>query len=224
MPEKVADQAVLLQREPDVDVLYGPVIVEQWSETESRREQLPIPEPHDPWTLLARWFLPQTGAPLWRKRALLHIGGWTPDQPCCQEHELYLRLLIARKRFRYAPATGAVYRRFPTGTVSTSDMALVRRERMKIEERLERHLAATGQLTPERQWAINQARFEMARHAWPEDRAEALAIFATISEPHRFRPNGAAATEIYRVVYGMLGFEATERIAAVRRRLARRFQ
>ena len=32
----------------------------------------------------------QTGAPLWRRQAICEVGGWKPDQPCCQEHELYI--------------------------------------------------------------------------------------------------------------------------------------
>ena len=60
------------------------------------QEPVPIPEPHDPWILLARWYLPQTGASLWRKQALLDVGGWKPGQPACQEHELYLRLVDQR--------------------------------------------------------------------------------------------------------------------------------
>ena len=73
----------------DVDVVYSPSLIER----DGTREELEIPEPHDPWILLARWFLPQTGSPLWRKQAIVDVGGWSVDQPCCQEHELYFRLL-----------------------------------------------------------------------------------------------------------------------------------
>ena len=79
------------------------------------QEVIPIREPRDPWILLARWWLPQTGGPLWRRQALIDVGGWKPDQPCCQEHELYLRLLQARAEFCYFEECHAVYRHWSRG-------------------------------------------------------------------------------------------------------------
>jgi len=217
LPDKIASQIAALGTLPHIDVLFGPLIVEWHHDGATRVTDLAIPEPHDPWMLLALWRLPQTGAPLWRKSALEDVGAWSNNQPCCQEHELYLRLLIAGKRFAYRRANGAVYRSFPTGTLSTRDPAFVRSERMKIEKRLEDHLHKIGELTPNRQWAINQARFEMARVAWNEDRGEAREILAAIAAADSFRPNGAAAPFLYRLVYRLLGFEMAEHIAAMNR-------
>lgn len=217
MPDKIASQVVALKASPEVDVVLGPVIVEWHLNGATRVTREQIPELRDPWMLLAHWKLPQTGAPLWKKAALEDIGGWSVDQPCCQEHELYLRLLMAGKCCTYHPATGAVYRRFSKGSLSTHYPALVRRERLKIENRLEEHLSSIGALTPERQWAINQARFDMARSAWNEDRQEARAILATIAALDRFKPEGVTAPPLYRVAYHLFGFETAERIATIRR-------
>lgn len=219
---KIARQLVELAKAPETDVIYGPVTMESYFDGRmTERAVSTIPEPHDPWLMLALWRLPQTGSPLWRKSALLDVGGWTVDQPCCQEHELYLRLLIAGKAFHYTPAGGAVYRRFSGSTLSTRNMTLVRGERLKIEKRLEDHLRDNDMLTPERAWAINQARFDMARSAWAENRDEARTIHAAISTPRApFRPVGPNAPLIYRIAYAALGFEAAERIAEMRRGLA----
>lgn len=218
---KVAGQLAVLRRHPEADVLYGPVTIEWYSRVGVERKLEEITEPHDPWVLLARWYLPQTGSPLWRRAALMDVGGWREDQPCCQEHELYLRLLLANKRFVYHPEGGAVYRRFEHGTLSTKNPPLVRTERAKIEARMEQFLLESGAMTPERQWAIDQARFEMARSAWPQDRREARDLHsAIVSRP--FRPGGTAAPRGYRLAYGLLGFEAAERLANVRRALLNR--
>ena len=216
-PEKVASQVAALDDHPDVDVLFGPSIVEWHANGSTYVTFEEIRQPHDPWQLLALWRLPQTGAPLWRKSAVKEVGAWAVGQPCCQEHELYLRLLMAGKRFRYDRATGSVYRRFATGSLSTRDPALVRGERLKIEKRLEDHLQSIGELTPERQWAINQGRFEMARIAWNQNRSEARAILATIAAAKSFRPVGPAAPPLYRLAFRLLGFEVAERIAAINR-------
>src|SRR5262249_5579010 len=139
-------------------------------------ELVPIAGPYDPWMLLAAWGLPQTGAPLWRKQAIFDVGGWTPDQPCCQEHETYLRLLMSEKRFAYHPTNGAVYRQWSMDTVCKRDISEVHRRRLEIEQRLEDHLRETQQLTSERLRAINQARFQIARIAWQYDPSLAVRI------------------------------------------------
>lgn len=215
LPDKITNQVAAVERNGGVDVLFGPVTLEHLTESGARRELLPIPQPHDPWVLLARWYLPQTGAPLWRKAAIADVGGWTPTQPACQEHELYLRLLMARKRFRYDAHTGAVYRQWGEHTLWKANQARTRQLRLEIEDRAESFLRGQNELTAERHWAINMARFETARAAWQEDRTEALAIIQRIrhSMP-AFMPSGEAAPPRYQAAYRWLGFAATERLAS----------
>ena len=112
LPHKIARQMEFVTARADLDVAFGPVTIEHWSENGTRRE------------LLASWGLPQTGAPIWRKQAILDVGGWKRDQPCCQEHELYLRLLVSEKRFAYHPRNGAIYRQWSNETVCNRDIAV----------------------------------------------------------------------------------------------------
>jgi glycosyltransferase involved in cell wall biosynthesis len=214
LPEKVAQQIEFLEEHPETDIVYGPSTLEYWSEKETRRELLPIPETDDLWVLLARWYLPQTGAPLWRRKSLLEVSGWNPNQPCCQEHELYLRLLMAGKQFSFCPHNGAIYRQWSEQTVCKHDKPEVRRQRLEIERRAEAFLMERNELTSARRWATNQARFEIARLAWQQDCDEALSIMMTIrrSDPG-FQPGGAAAPTHYRMVYRTLGFRVAEIIA-----------
>lgn len=220
LPHKVRLQAESLAANDDVDVVFGPIILEHLDGGHARREVIPIPHPHDLWVLLARWYLPQTGAPLWRRSAIEDVGGWEPTQPACQEHELYLRMLIAGKQFQYLDHTGAVYRQWSEHTLWKADKARTRRLRLAIEDRAETFLRDRQMLTPERHWAINMARFEMARSAWQHDRAEALSIIQSIRESlPAFMPAGDAASRSYRWLYRSLGFTATEILADLRRRL-----
>jgi hypothetical protein len=219
--DKIAAHAQFVRANPDTDIVYGPVIFEHWNGEDVREELVPIPEPHDDWTLLASWKLPQTGGPLWRKQAVLDVGGWKVDQPCCQEHELYLRLLIGGKRFRYFESTGAVYRQWSNDTVCKRDMREVHRRRLMIEATAEHHLRATGNLSAARRNAINQARFEIARAAWQYDRKVALDIVDLIraSDP-AFSPGGPAAPTRYRAIYRPFGFAAAEFVAERQRQLS----
>lgn len=224
LPGKVRDQLEVVDQQPDVDVLYGPETLEVQGSGAPVQSWAPIDPPYDPYVLLALWKLPQTGAPLWRKAALEDVGGWREDQPCCQEHELYLRLLMAGKRFSYHPsARGAVYRRFDGGTLSTRNPAQVRAERARILHRLAEDLRLRGELTAERQWAIDQGFFDMARASWNEDREEARQHYAAISG-NVFSPFGKTAPPAYRLVHRMFGFEGAERVAATKRRIASAFR
>jgi glycosyltransferase involved in cell wall biosynthesis len=218
LPDKIATQLEFITAHPQMDVVFSPVTMEYWTDAGSRRELLPIPEPRDVWVLLARWFLPQTGAALWRKRAILEVGGWKADQPCCQEHELYLRLLMAGGRFGYCASAGAVYRQWRELTVCKRDKPETRRRRLDIEQRAEDFLREGNTLTPERLDAINQARFEVARMTWLDNPRAAKDIVRTIrlSLP-RFVPRGRAAPATYRALYRFCGFAAAERLAAWKR-------
>lgn len=214
LPDKVAKQVEFLAAHPATDVVFGPVTMEHCSESGTRRELLAIPEPHDLWVLLARWYLPQTGAPLWRKQAIVDVGGWKSDQPCCQEHDLYLRLLMAGKCFGYCANSGAIYRQWGEHTVCKLDKPEVRRRRSEIELKAENFLREHGELTVARHWAINQARFEMARTAWQVSREEAMSIMEGVrkSQPD-FLPAGDAAPGRYRMIYRAFGFRAAETVA-----------
>jgi glycosyltransferase involved in cell wall biosynthesis len=219
LPPKISQQMEFIGQQSGLDLVFGPITLEHWSSRAARCELLPIPEPHDPWMLLASWRLPQTGAPVWRRQAIIDVGGWKIDQPCCQEHELYLRLLIHEKRFSYHHSNGAVYRQWSTETVCKQDIPEVHRRRLDIERRLHDHLARKNILTPERLHAINQALFEIARIAWQYDSRLASGIMRSVklSDP-KFSPTGTAAPPQYRLVFKSLGFETAERWAAALRK------
>jgi len=224
LPDKLERQMDFLSGQPETDVVYGPSLFEytdpDGAKPPRRREQN-IPHPADPWVLLARWFLPQTNAPLWRREAIESVGGWKPDQPCCQEHELYFRLLAAGKRFAYCPHAGSIYRQWSEETVCRKDPARTRRVRLGILDDIEEHLSRADELTAPRRQAVNVARFEIARHCWQHDKDAAVDLMRRIlqSDP-AFQPEGPAAPRLYRTLFRLAGFSAAERVAAMKRAIA----
>jgi glycosyltransferase involved in cell wall biosynthesis len=214
LPDKITKQVQFLIKHPDAEIVFGPVTLEHWSERKIRLEPLPIPELHDLWVLLARWWLPQTGAPLWRKQAIVDVGGWKSGQPCCQEHELYLRLLIAGKRFEYCSTNGAIYRQWGNVTICKKNPREVHRRRLEIVQLAQEHLQEKNQLTSERLTAINQGRFEIARAVWQYEAAFATDIMRAVQKDQPlFIPCGTAAPARYRLMYRSFGFAQAERIA-----------
>jgi glycosyltransferase involved in cell wall biosynthesis len=220
LPDKVEQQVECLGTMPEIDILYSPSIYEHDNEGLNQQTVFAIPEPRDPWVLLARWYLPQTGSPLWRKQALLDVGGWQVGQPVCQEHELYLRLLIGKKQFHYFDQAGSVYRQWSVSTLCRKDLSFTIHHRLIIETRLEEHLQAEGLLTQDRLQAINQARFECARMEWLKNPQQAKQIIAAIrSRSPKFVPSGEAAPKSYQIVFRILGFMMAERIADLKRKM-----
>jgi glycosyltransferase involved in cell wall biosynthesis len=214
LPYKIKLQMDALAGSNDADLIYGSITLEDWSNGHPRLERMPIHELEDVWEALALWHLPQTGSPLCRKLSIEQVGGWNDAQPCCQEHELYLRLLIAGKKFKYYPCDGAVYRQWSDATVSKKEIKEVHRRRLEIEQKIEDHLRRTNQLTSERMRAISQARFEIARGAYQYDPEFASSIVKNVKlrDPD-FSPTGNAAPLHYRLAFRLFGFDVTESLA-----------
>lgn len=217
LPGKVAEQMECLAANPAADVIYSPALFEEWADdnTPLPLQSFPLPPPHDPWTHLGRWRLPQTGGSLWRKQAIIKAGRWDEALPCCQEHELYLRLLECQACFVHCAGSGAVYRYWPGHTVSRRDPSLVMRTRLTVLERMAEVLVHTGQFTPARIRAINLTRFETARSLWGIDRQLAKRVMDSVLECEpRFLPDGPASRRLYCCLYRLMGFAAAEQAAS----------
>jgi hypothetical protein len=222
LPDKISDQLETIENK-NVDVVFSRVIQESSIDGKIFQEVALPPPSDDPWCLLVQWELPQTGGVLMKRRALEEVGGWKIDQPCCQEHELYLRLLCAGKTFLYSKAYGAVYRQWPKGSVSRGNVPEVLQQRLEIVRRVEQFLQQHSQLTPQRRGAINQAKLEVARGGWKSDRKTASRIVYEIQQSDAgFRPGGIGSrisySRGYKILYRLLGFDVAEKIAQLGRR------
>ncbi|WP_353930087.1 glycosyltransferase [Okeanomitos corallinicola TIOX110] len=220
LPDKIEKQINFLKQFPHIDIIYSPSILEYWETEMLKQEVLSIPKPHDPYILLALWYLPQTGSPLWKKQAILDVGGWKTDQPVCQEHELYLRLLKAGKGFAYCHNSGSVYRQWSESTVCKKDKTLTYQHRLEITNNLELHLRLIGELNHERLYAINKSRFECARIIWLFNPKWAKSLIKTIHNlDNNFKLPNSTAPWFYQKIYYSLGFESAEMIAKFKRQL-----
>lgn len=212
---KVADQLAAVDGEADVDVIYSPMTVESWRDGHAgERTVFPISS-DDPWLLMARWQMPGTHAVMIRRSAVVEVGGWKPDQPCCQEHELFVRLMIAGKRFAYVPKPGAIYRHWSAGTVSTKDPRQTLFRRLEIADTAEAHLTRTKAINTGLSDAFASQRIECARTLYRFDRSAAIktAEKATRIHPGFKLKDAPCFPAVYRVLYNHFGFRAAETIA-----------
>lgn len=226
LPRKVESQIAFAIVHHEADVIFSPTLCEKIVDGHRALVDEPIPEPHDdPWILLPLWHLPQTGGPLFKRAALEKVGGWRIGQPCCQEHELYFRLLAAGCRFDYLDDRSSVYRNWDFGGRLTSKRIMeVPRQRLIILDRAEEFLRGANLLTAARRQALNDARHQMARSMWLHDRMLALEMVAHIarSDPHFCPSRGPASSRAYRIFYRLLDFRGAQWIGSLARRLALR--
>ena len=214
-PEKLARQFAEADGGAAADVIYSPTWMEDTRT--GHRERGVLDPTRDLYVQWITWQLPQTGGCLWRRSALDSLGGWKESQPCCQEHELYLRALQAGLRFVFAPTPHAVYRLWSEETVCRRDPRLVIRERTKLIDQLHAWLDGRGAWTKAHGHAAGQACFEMARTIAQHDLAEAAAYRLERRARGLFHLAGPAAPASYRLAHGLLGFTGAEKLAAARR-------
>jgi len=213
--EKITQQFAEASNGADTDVIYSPTWIEDLGQ--ETREPSPIDPSYDLYGQWLAWQIPQTGGALWRKSALDAIGGWKEGQPCCQEHELYLRALQAGLRFRFAPTPHAVYRIWSEETVCRRDPRQVIRVRTGLMDTLQAWMQSRKLWTAAHARIAGQAFFEMSRTLARHDLSEAAAYFRQRKERGLIHLAGPAAPRSYRLAHRLLGFTGAERLAAVRR-------
>jgi len=216
-PAKIATQLREANGGADADAIYSPY----WFERHGEPAERWLGELDPRLDLFAQWIawqLPQTGAVLWRKSALDSIGGWKAGQPCCQEHELYLRALQHGLRFVFTPTPGAVYRLWSEETVCRQDPRRTIAVRTELLDEAREWLRARGRWSEVHQRLMARACFEMARTLARDDLPAAAAYHRDREVKAAMAACGSAAPPLYRAVYRMLGFEAAERIARWRRK------
>jgi hypothetical protein len=97
----------------------------------------------------------------------------------------------------------------------------VDRQRLIVFDRIEQTLAERKELTTARLQAINDARHELARKYWQENRELKNSILYRIrrSDANYVPDPGPDSPFTYIAVYRLFGFDAAQMIAALRRRL-----
>ncbi|MBL8227495.1 MAG: glycosyltransferase [Bryobacterales bacterium] len=215
LPEKVARDMEFLAL-TRCDGVCSPVILRD--EQTGKETPFPFEEPLDLTYQYIRWGRIQTSGLLLRRHALKDAGGWKEDQPCCQEHEMLLRMMLAGKQIALHNQPGVVYRQHGTGTVSRKDPLRTIRERMALTDRLAAHLESAGRMSPLYRRALFTARLESARSAYRQDADFAVRIAGRAAATGvRWVEPTPGLPYSYQLARCLLGFQNAERLASFRR-------
>jgi len=218
--DKVARQLEEAQNLDAADVLWSPSVYEYWENGDVSELVTQELVDEDPWVALIRWRLSQTGASLWRASTLRAVGGWKADQPRCQEHELYLRLLKHSASFQFCPSALSYYRQWSLDTVCRRNPTLTTRTRMEIVTAAESFLRDRKMLSEQRRQAVFATRLQCARASFNDDAAFARSL-ARLAKQHGGNlrlPEEPWFPKLYRTLFHTFGFSFAEAIAAVARR------
>jgi hypothetical protein len=214
-PQKIAQQFVEAYGGTQADVIYSPTIMED--ARTGVREPSEIDTKLDVFAQWLAWQLPQTGGGLWRKTALDALGGWKEDQPCCQEHELYLRALQGGLRFVFAPSAHAVYRIWSEQTVCRRDPVFVIHVKTALIDKLQAWMQEHRLWKDMHAEVAGRACFEMSRTIAKTDLTGAVSYHRERAGRGLIHLAGPAAPRSYRLAHRLLGFASAEKLAAFRR-------
>jgi GT2 family glycosyltransferase len=218
LPDKIARQFDEAVGGADADVIYSPVWIETTTDGRQERIASNTSPQLDIFAQWIAWQIPQTGGALWRRSALESLGGWKDGQPCCQEHEVYLRAIKAGLRFVFAPTPHAVYRIWSEETLCRKDPRLVVKMRTALIDDLRQWMMQQNLWTAGHDRIAGRACFEMARTVARYDLDEAAAYHAGRKERGLIHLEGPAAPRAYQLAYRALGFALAEKLACYRRK------
>ena len=97
LPQKIANQ-LSIQNLEEIDVISSPIIEQT---TQGKTIHYEVDDMGDLWIALLQGKIGWTCSNLWRKSALVNVGGWNLDYTSHQEVELMSRLIMKRKNFYF---------------------------------------------------------------------------------------------------------------------------
>lgn len=222
LPEKISNQLRRIDEIPDLDVVYSPVLL--LNDLDGSQRILQMDEKDDVTLHFIRWGVLNTNGFLFRREAILDVGGWKDGQTACQEHELLYRLICAGKKCSLVNTPGAVYRFHGSTSVSRKDPMRTVRLKLELLDKMQSHLERNCMLTVRHRKELYAGRMEAARGAWRFDPDLACSIAAKARSTGTcwisFSPGLPAS---FQFALRFVGFAGAERLAGLVRNVRQNF-
>lgn len=205
-PDKIERQVRLIEASDPLPDLVAAAYTREYLYAE-RHEVVGVDE--DPWMGLFSSRLGITSANLYRRAAVLEVGGWNEGMKTSEDPELAFRLLKRRQRVLLDSIPRTVLRRRLDSQWNADDQASMRgwlRLRMDALEWVRKG----GLLTRRQMVEVERTVFRVIRTVYAYDSALAEAAFRTLSRA--FRPPREEHGKAYVLLYRTLGFRVAQRL------------
>ena len=132
------------------DAIYGTANIDEYNgdqiASSTRLEPIPYSEPVSTGLL---WRFPNTSAFMFRRSALVEVGGWNENIHNCTDYDLYFRLILANKKIHAAPNSITVYRQWSANQAVYENSYRLVMTRLELLWRFALELERLGRLTAE---------------------------------------------------------------------------
>ena len=189
----------------DADIVVSPHIFQFLDGKKEKSKWLPA----DLWIGMLNSGLGSTSSMLFKRQALLEVGGWSLDYQTHQEYELLFRLVRAGKKVRMDEHWNTIVRQRKQGSITITSSSFRAAEGLKLRESMWNHLKDNGWDTPERFEAFRQYIFRQLRGLYRQDREMAIHVYRKYFSSIPFSPKEVTVPG-YSILYKLLGFERTE--------------
>ncbi|HJW31549.1 MAG TPA: glycosyltransferase family A protein [Saprospiraceae bacterium] len=165
----------------------------------------------DLWSGLLNSGLGSTSSMLFRKQALLEVGGWNQDYQSHQEYEVLFRLMKTGKKVLAIDQTETVVRARSSGSITKSTIPIRAIEGVKLRESMWHFLEASGMTSPARYDAFRQYVFQNLRGLFKINAGQAMEKYKEYFNKKEFEPAQIPFTG-YHFFYKTFGFALTEHV------------
>jgi len=203
----------------DADVVYGSMDTQTFvGKSKIKSEFREAVFFDDLWCAAFAWCFPNTSSVMFRREAVLSVGGFPIDVANCTDYALYFRLLLAGCRFQPAAKSRTVYRIWSATQAANEKPLRMLDTKLRLLEAARQELQQAGQMTTERLrvWCDYVLGTLRILYRYDPNRVHSYLQHLRAVNPE-YQPS-RRFSRTYGIFYHYLGFEATERLAAWTRR------
>jgi glycosyltransferase involved in cell wall biosynthesis len=203
----------------EADAIYGTTNIQYFNgDVMVRSEVFPARVFEDPIAAAFHWKYPNTSSFMFRRSAVLEVGGWNGAIKNCTDYDLYFRLLVGAKRVGAAPDSVTIYRQWSRTQAVNEAPERKMLTRLELMWRIVLELESTGQLSPQSRESFASSALAVIRILYTRNTVRACHEHRRLASWNpSFAPQKNMFPSGYRFVYRIFGFRMAEIIAALTR-------
>jgi glycosyltransferase involved in cell wall biosynthesis len=171
-----------------------------------------INEDVDKWVALIDNRIGVTSANLFKKTKVMEVGGWTEFLKSSQEYDLMFRMMQSNATVLFDTLKVNFNRERPSGSITKSNPKEKWKRYINLRVRIYEHLAASGELTSDREAAFLINMLNAVRILYRYDKTEALRYYRTYMKGKPLPADAPNVNRIYKLLYGAFGLDTAQRI------------